>query len=178
MLFIDDYSRCDRWLYSRSFRYCVPQAPNSLDRLTMLNNWLSSPNHLLWVPFSSVVESECTMNRPMNLPSVRFLVDKQQCTNEQDEKCRQQRQQIEQIADLCANDKIQFTISTNSQLAEKQFNIYGALPKLCFFRDGFPIIYSGRKRPRPEQRFILVPFQVQLPISINSRSGSAKHGNG
>ena len=123
-------------------------------------------------------ERKWRIDRPRNVPSVDFLVDKQQCTNEQDEKCRQQRDQIEQIADLCANDKIQFATSTNSQLAEKQFNIYGTLPKLCFFRDGLPIIYSGRKRPMPRQGLILVRFQVQFPISINSKSGSVKHGKG
>ncbi len=32
---------------------------------------------------------------------------------------------------------------TNTQIAEKQFNIYGSLPKICFFRDAFPIIYAG-----------------------------------
>jgi hypothetical protein len=37
-----------------------------------------------------------------------------------------------------------FGISTSTHLAEKQFNIYGNLPKLCLFRDGLPIIYSGR----------------------------------
>ncbi len=71
------------------------------------------------------------------------LVDKQQCNNEKDDKCLQQRSQLEQIRDLCTGENIQFALSTNMQIAEKQFNIYGSLPKLCFFRDGFPIIYSG-----------------------------------
>jgi len=77
---------------------------------------------------------------PLN---VLIFVDKQQCNNENDDKCLQQRNQLEQIRDLCTSENIQFAISTNTQIAEKQFNIYGSLPKLCFFRNSFPIIYSG-----------------------------------
>lgn len=72
-----------------------------------------------------------------------FLVDKQQCNDENDEKCRQQRAQLEQIRDLCTGDNIEFGLSTNLQIAEKEFNIYGSLPKVCLFRDGFPVIYSN-----------------------------------
>jgi hypothetical protein len=73
------------------------------------------------------------------------LVDQQVCNNEKDEKCIQQRTQFEQINDICTSENIQFAISTNIQIAEKQFNIYGSLPKLCFFRDGFPVIYTGKR---------------------------------
>ncbi|CAF1001550.1 unnamed protein product [Adineta steineri] len=71
--------------------------------------------------------------------NVVVFVDKQSCN---DDKCRQERTELEQIRDLCTGENIQFALSTNSELAEKQFNIYGSSPKLCFFRDGFPIIYS------------------------------------
>jgi len=71
------------------------------------------------------------------------LVDKQLCNNENDDKCLQQKSQLEQIRDLCTSENIQFAISINTNIAEKQFNIYGSLPKLCFFRNSFPIIYSG-----------------------------------
>jgi len=77
---------------------------------------------------------------PLN---VLIFVDKQQCHNENDDKCLQQRSQLEPIRDLCTSENIQFAISANTQIAEKQFNIYGSLPKLCFFRNNFPIIYSG-----------------------------------
>lgn len=66
------------------------------------------------------------------------------CNNEKDEKCLQQRTQLEQIHDISTSENIQFALSTNTQIAEKQFNIYGSLPKICFFRDGFPVIYSGK----------------------------------
>ncbi|CAF2643915.1 unnamed protein product [Rotaria sp. Silwood2] len=75
--------------------------------------------------------------------NVLVFVDKQQCNTENDEKCLQQRSQLEQIHDLCTSENIQFALSTNTTIAEKNFNIYGSLPKLCFFRNGFPVIYSG-----------------------------------
>ena len=71
------------------------------------------------------------------------IVDKQQCNDDNADKCRNEHQQLKQIRDLCTGDNIQFTLSMNSQLAEKQFNIHVSSPKLCFFRNGFPIIYSG-----------------------------------
>jgi len=65
------------------------------------------------------------------------------CNNEQDDKCLQEKNQLEQIRNLCTGENIQFAILINTEIAEKQFNIYGSLPKLCFFRNNFPIIYSG-----------------------------------
>jgi hypothetical protein len=64
------------------------------------------------------------------------LVDKQQCIDGNDEICRH-------LQDLCNSENIQFALSTNLQMAEKQFNIYGSLPRICFFREGYPMIYSG-----------------------------------
>ena len=75
--------------------------------------------------------------------SLSFLVDKQACNSDKQELCLEQRRQLEQLRDLCAGENIQFAISTDLQFAEKQFNIYGALPRLCFFRETFPIIYDG-----------------------------------
>ncbi|CAF1192284.1 unnamed protein product [Rotaria sordida] len=75
--------------------------------------------------------------------NVLVFVDKQQCNNENDDKCHQQRNQLEQIRDLCTSGNIQFALSTNTTIAEKHFNIYGSFPQICFFRNGFPIIYSG-----------------------------------
>jgi hypothetical protein len=66
------------------------------------------------------------------------------CNDEKDEKCIQQRAQLEQISDLCTSENIQLASSTNTQIAEKQFSIYGSFPKLVLFRDGFPVIYSGK----------------------------------
>ncbi len=88
-----------------------------------------------------------------------FLVDKQLCKNE-DEKCLEQRRQLEQIRDLSTSENIQFAISTNIQIAEKQFNIYGSLPKLCFFRDSFPIIYSGK------DIFLLKIYPLRFSIDL------------
>lgn len=65
------------------------------------------------------------------------------CNNEDDDKCHQQRSQLEEIHHLCTNENIQFAISTNITIAEKYFNIYGSFPKLFYFRNGFPVMYSG-----------------------------------
>lgn len=73
-----------------------------------------------------------------------FLVDKQVCNDENDDKCRQHRSQLEEIHNLCTSENIHFALSTNTSIAEKQFNIYGSLPRLCFFRNNFPVVYSGR----------------------------------
>lgn len=72
-----------------------------------------------------------------------YVVDKEQCNDENDDKCIKQKNQLEQIRDLTTSENIQFALSINTQLAEKQFNIYGSLPKLVFFRENFPVIYSG-----------------------------------
>lgn len=72
------------------------------------------------------------------------IVDPRVCSNDKDDRCVEQRTQLEQIESFCTGENIQFSISTNTQIAEKQFNIYNALPKLCFFRDGYPVIYSGK----------------------------------
>lgn len=72
-----------------------------------------------------------------------MIVDAKVCSNEKDGRCVEQRNQLEQIENLCNGENIRFAISTNTQIGEKQFNIYGSEPKLCFFRDGLPIIYSG-----------------------------------
>ncbi|CAF2126379.1 unnamed protein product [Rotaria magnacalcarata] len=84
--------------------------------------------------------NEYTQSSSLN---VIVFVDKQQCNSESDDTCRQQRSQLEQIRHLCTSANIQFAISTNITIAEKYFNIYGSLPKLCFLRNGFPVIYSG-----------------------------------
>ncbi|CAF1496865.1 unnamed protein product [Adineta ricciae] len=84
--------------------------------------------------------NDFTRSSPLN---VVVFVDKQQCNDDNADKCRNEHQQLKQIRDLCTGDNIQFTLSMNSQLAEKQFNIHVSSPKLCFFRNGFPIIYSG-----------------------------------
>ena len=70
-------------------------------------------------------------------------MDKQACNSDKQEQCLQQRHQLEQLRDLCAGENVQFALSTDLQFAEKQFNIYGALPRMCFFRETFPIIYEG-----------------------------------
>ncbi|UJR13945.1 hypothetical protein I4U23_000948 [Adineta vaga] len=75
--------------------------------------------------------------------NVLVFVNKQKCNDENAKKCRDERHQLEQIRDLCTSENIQFALSTNLQMAEKQFNILGSLPKLCFFRNGFPMIYFG-----------------------------------
>lgn len=72
-------------------------------------------------------------------------VDKQPCNGDHAEKCRTEREQLEHLRDLCTGENIQFALSTNAQVAMKQFDIYAGLPKLIFFRDGFPMIYSGRR---------------------------------
>ncbi|CAF3393870.1 unnamed protein product [Rotaria socialis] len=84
--------------------------------------------------------NEYTQSSSLN---VIVFVDKQQCNSESDDTCRQQRSQLEQIRHLCTSANIQFAISTNITIAEKYFNIYGSLPKLCFLRNGFPVVYSG-----------------------------------
>lgn len=71
------------------------------------------------------------------------IVDPRVCSNDNDDRCVEQRKQLEQIENHCNGENIRFGVSTNTQIGEKQFNIYGSLPKLCFFRDGFPVLYSG-----------------------------------
>lgn len=81
-------------------------------------------------------------------------MDQQQCNDEKDEKCLEQKKQLKEIRDLCTSEHIQFALSTNTQVAEKKFNIYGSFPKLCFFRDGFPIIYSGNCNKKKTRKIL------------------------
>ena len=73
-----------------------------------------------------------------------MIVDPRVCSNDKDDRCVEQRNQLEQIENFCTDENLRFAISTSTQIAEKQFNIYSALPKLCYFRDAFPVIYPGK----------------------------------
>lgn len=73
--------------------------------------------------------------------NVLVFVDDEICKDETKPECRQQREQLKQIQELSTSEHAQFAISTNKNLADKNFNIHGSFPKLCFFRNGFPIIY-------------------------------------
>ena len=73
------------------------------------------------------------------------LVDRNRCLKKEDLKCVKQRETLKQIEELLINEKLDFAISNNFELAEKKFNLFGNEPKLCFFRNGFPIIYSSKK---------------------------------
>lgn len=63
--------------------------------------------------------------------------------NEADEKCVQHRQRINRIKEVCEHERIELFLSTNEELREKKFQIYGKEEKLILFRETFPIFYSG-----------------------------------
>ncbi|CAF4314833.1 unnamed protein product, partial [Adineta steineri] len=95
--------------------------------------------------------------------NVVVFVDKQSCN---DDKCRQERTELEQIRDLCTGENIQFALSTNSELAEKQFNIYDSLSNVDSIHEWF-----GEVRQRLTHTLDDKTFEHDTQASTGSTTG-------